>query len=681
MGLPDGEVHIATAVDIHLNPQSTEFFDGEKNEKVSNGGDENIGKVDLDDCDNRDGGSDEIDKREIDVDGEEEKEEALDDGEGLRSNGNGGDVEQTRVFPPNPQLPRPEAPPGVLIPNTEEAEKTELTPSIKRSNSTPETVYDAVHIPAIGKFFREKSNSLSAAFTRRLSLLTENDDDVVSEKQKSSNVTEFNLSGLKVTVKLKNENDESEQYKGRITFFSRSNCRDSTAVRSFFRDRKLRYVEINIDVYPTREEELIERSGSNAVPQIFFNEKLFGGLVALNSLRNCGLLDARMKELLCRKCPDDAPAPPVYGFDDPEDEKTDEMVAAVRVLRQRLPIQDRLMKMKIVKNCFSSSEMVEVLIQQFDCGRKKAVEMGKLLARRHFIHHVFGENEFEDGNHFYRFLEHEPFIPRCYNFRGTTNDLEPKSASAISLKLTKIMSAILESYASEDGCHLDYLGISNSEEFRRYVNLLQELQRVDISTLSVSERLAFFLNLHNAMVIHAVIRIGHPGSAVIDRRSFNSDFIYIIGGFPYSLTTIVNGILRNNRRPPYSFTKPFGSGDKRLELAFPQVNPLIHFGICNGSKSSPPVRFFTPQGIESELRFSAREFLQKDGIQVDLAKRTVHLTRIFKWYSVDFGQEKEILKWIIGYLDATKAGLLSHLLGDGGAVHIVYQNYDWSLNC
>nr|GFA09436.1 glutaredoxin-related protein [Tanacetum cinerariifolium] len=70
----------------------------------------------------------------------------------------------------------------------------------------------------------------------------------------------------------------------------------------------------------------------------------------------------------------------------------------------------------------------------------------------------FGENEFEDGNHFYRFLEHEPFIPR-------------------------------------------------------YVNLMHELQRVDIWTLSDSERLAFFLNLHNAMVIHAIISIGHPGDA------------------------------------------------------------------------------------------------------------------------------------------------------------------------
>ena len=49
-------------------------------------------------------------------------------------------------------------------------------------------------------------------------------------------------------------------------------------------------------------------------------------------------------------------------------------------------------------------------------------------------------------------------------------------------------------------------------------------------------------------------------------------------------------------------------------------------------------------------------------------------------FDVDFGQEREILKWIINYLDATKAGLLTHLLGDGGPINIVYHNYDWSVN-
>lgn len=77
-------------------------------------------------------------------------------------------------------------------------------------------------------------------------------------------------------------------------------------------------------------------------------------------------------------------------------------------------------------------------------------------------------NYFEDGNDVYRFLEHEQFVSKSFNFRGSIDDKEPESAAMIGEKLMKIMSAILESYASEDRCCLDYLAISNSEEFRRH---------------------------------------------------------------------------------------------------------------------------------------------------------------------------------------------------------------------
>ncbi|XP_057777775.1 uncharacterized protein LOC130996288 [Salvia miltiorrhiza] len=558
------------------------------------------------------------------------------------------------IIPPHSLLPKPEAPPGLL----------------ERSLSMPET-FDSP-ASAIGKFFREKSNSVSEAL-KRISSLTKDDDD------EDLLVKEFNLVGVKVVKTLK---QGMKEMKGRISFFSRSNCRDSTAVRSFLRERNLSYVEINIDVYPGRGKELRERTGGASVPQLFFNEKLIGGLVALNSLRNSGMLEAKMEEILGTKCPEDAPAPPVYGFDEEgEVVVMDEMAEIVKVVRQRVPIQDRITKMKFVKNCFSGAELVEELIHQLDCGRKKAIEIGKELARRHFIHHVFGNNEFEDGNHFYRFLEHEPFIPKCYNFRGVVNDSEPKDAAAVSRRLTCIMWAILESYASDDRLNLDYIGISNSEEFRRYVNVVEDLQRVDLLTLSHDEKLAFFLNLHNSMAVHAVIRIGDPGG-MLDRRPFFSDFMYVIGGHPYSLNSIRNGILRSNRRPPFSLIKPFSKGDKRLELSFAKVNRLIHFGMWNATRGSPSIRFFRWQGIESELKNAAREYLRReDGVQVDLGKRTVYLPRIMKWYSGDFGEEKEIPKWMINYLDASKAGLLSHLMSDGGSVNIAYQdNYDWSLN-
>jgi len=276
-----------------------------------------------------------------------------------------------QVIQPDIHLPKPEAPPGLSPSSTPSPQQNNDV--VTRSKSLPNS-FTVVDMPSIGKFIKDRSNGLSASISKRFSFFKSDDGDDYNMNHKvnsfDSGVTRFNISGLKVTVKLKKD-DEEEQIKGRISFFSRSNCRDCTAVRSFFRERGLKFVEINIDVYRQREKELIERTGNSQVPQIFFNEKLFGGLVALNSLRNSGGFEQRLKEMLAKKCSGNAPAPPVYGFDDHEEESTDEMVWIVKVLRQKLPIQDRLMKMKIVKNCFAGNEMVEVIIHHFDCGRKK----------------------------------------------------------------------------------------------------------------------------------------------------------------------------------------------------------------------------------------------------------------------------------------------------------------------
>ncbi|KAL4363614.1 hypothetical protein GQ457_04G010310 [Hibiscus cannabinus] len=585
----------------------------------------------------------------------------------VQINGGNGYNDYMPTIKAQAQFPKPQPPP--VEPNVERTQ----------SLSLPESM------PSIGKYIRDRSSTLSAAIVKRLSSLKEDGEEFFGKNDSLKfEVTEIQIPGVKVTVKLKSE-DDGFDLKGRITFFSRSNCRDCTAVRKLFREKRLPYVEINIDVFPKRAKELMERTGKSEVPQIFFNDKLLGGLVTLNSLRNSGELEKRMRELLSQKCPDAAPKIPVYGFDDDdqeeeeEEEEKDELLGIVKMLRQSLPIQDRLIKMKIVKNCFAGDDMLESIIHHLDCGRRKGVETAKQIARKHFIKHVFGENDFEEGKHFYRFLEHEQFITACFNFRTAVNDSEPKSPSFLADRLAKLMSAILEAYASDDRHHVDYYRIGKSEEFRRYLNLTRDLQRVDLQLLTPDEKLAFFLNLYNAMVIHAVVTIGHP-DGILNRRAFFSDFQYVIGGYPYSLSVIQNGILRNNRKSPYSLVRPFGKGDRRLQFAPAKVNPLIHFGLCNGTRSSPTVRFFTAQGVEAELRSAAREYFQNGAIEINLERRTVSLTRIIKWFSVDFGTEKDVVKWVMNYVDAAKAGLLMHLLADGGPVNMVYQDYDWAGN-
>ena len=94
---------------------------------------------------------------------------------------------------------------------------------------------------------------------------------------------------------------------------------------------------------------------------------------------------------------------------------------------------------------------------------------------------------------------------------------------------------------------MDYRGISGSAEFERYVKLTTELQRVDIAGSSREEKLSFFINIYNALVIHANIVRGPP-SNLWQRYKFFNTMQYIIGGQVYSLQDIENGVLRANRK-------------------------------------------------------------------------------------------------------------------------------------
>ncbi|URD83680.1 hypothetical protein MUK42_02758 [Musa troglodytarum] len=283
---------------------------------------------------------------------------------------------EERLLRPPSHLPQPEAPPGLTkVRSTgpdDERRPIDRSVSLKSTAAT-------IDVSTIGKYLRDRGNVFSAAITKRISTLKEPPHDG-GECDPAGSITEFHVSGLKVIVVHKGENVREEgetdgrEIKGRVSFFSRSGCRDCGAVRSFFRDRAIPYVEINVDVFQERDKELVERTGSPAVPAIFFNEKLLGGLVALNSLRNCGEFERRLREMAGGRCPEAAPPVPAYGFDDEEElrrERPDAMVAIVRVLRQRLPIQDRIIRMKLANNCFSGSDMVEVIISHLDCGRKK----------------------------------------------------------------------------------------------------------------------------------------------------------------------------------------------------------------------------------------------------------------------------------------------------------------------
>ena len=70
------------------------------------------------------------------------------------------------------------------------------------------------------------------------------------------------------------------------------------------------------------------------------------------------------------------------------------------------------------------------------------------------------------------------------------------------------------------------------------------------------------------------------------------------------------------------------------------------------------------------------------GVVVDIDRKVVTLSKIFKWYAPDFGSGKELLTWLQEYLPSTLAEDLQNLLDlDGpGSIKLKYHEYDWEPN-
>ncbi|KAL1309990.1 hypothetical protein HN51_052701 [Arachis hypogaea] len=469
--------------------------------------------------------------------------------------------------------------------------------------------------------------------------------------------------------------------KGRIILYSKLGCQESKEIRLFLRAKRLRFVEINLDVYPSREKELEKFSGSTSVPKVYFNEILIGGLSELKTLKESGNLDEKIDFLIGEAPLFEAPQPPLSGEDDDSSSGAiDELAVIVRKMKESIPVKDRFHKMRRFTNCFLGSEAVDFLSEDQYLERPEAVEFGRKLASKLFFYHVLDENIFEDGNHLYRFLDDDPIVAsQCHNIPKGITTVKPKPIAEIASRLRYLSYAMFEAYVFEDGRRVDYTSLHASEEFARYLRTVEELQRVEIWDMSREEKLAFFINLYNMMAIHAILVLGHASGAM-ERRKLFGEFKYVIGGSTYSLSAIQNGILRGNQRPPYNLKKPFGSKDRRLKVALPYPEPLIHFALVCGSRSGPALRCYSPGKIDEELTDAARNFLRSGGILIDLAAKDASANKILKWYSIDFGKsEVEVLKHVSNYLDPSNSEVLLDMLATS-EFKVTYQPYEWGLN-
>ncbi|GKU94621.1 hypothetical protein SLEP1_g8085 [Rubroshorea leprosula] len=171
--------------------------------------------------------------------------------------------------------------------------------------------------------------------------------------------------------------------------------------------------------------------------------------------------------------------------------------------------------------------------------------------------------------------------------------------------------------------------------------LICRLEEVDPRKLKHEEKLAFWINVHNALVMHAFLAYGIPRNNV-KRLVLLLKAAYNVGGHTISADTIQSSILGCRMSRPGQWLRillssrtKFRPGDERQAYATERPEPLLHFALCSGSQSDPAVRVYTPKRVFQELEAAKEEYIRATfGIRRD---QKILLPKIVESFAKDSG--------------------------------------------
>ena len=355
-------------------------------------------------------------------------------------------------------------------------------------------------------------------------------------------------------------------------------------------------------------------------------------------------------------------------------------------IRRGVEIRDRTHNLTNFHQCFVASEAGDFLIKHYNLqSREEAVQVGETLVKSGVMHHVRNEHHFGDKYLFFRLqVDTQPLV---------LNNSRPASEAAAGTGAQAILASCSARLSKLKAAHIDDAGLVNfrmmqaSQEFEDFHYATCELQNVKLERDlggSDAEKLSFFINLYNMMVVHAFATVGIPESS-LQRLAFFDHVQYSIGGALFSLNDVENGVLRRNRTPPYHLRLPFEQKDPRLALILEKDEPRIHFALNCGASSCPPVKTYSAAAIEEELSLAAAAFCEQDeNVLPDTreGKRCLKVSKIVYWYNSDFGKSgnevaRRFAAWALPGSDKKEA--LEELAG-AQPTRLKFFAYDWTAN-
>lgn len=197
--------------------------------------------------------------------------------------------------------------------------------------------------------------------------------------------------------------------------------------------------------------------------------------------------------------------------------------------------------------------------------------------------------------------------------------------------------------------------------------LVHRLEKVDPSGMKNDEKLAFWINIHNALVMHAYLAYGIPQTN-LKRGSLFAKAAYNVGGHIVTADAIQSSILGCRMQRPGQWIRTFFSPktkfkpkNDRQSYALDESEPLLHFALCAGSRSDPVVRVYTAKRVFQELDAAKEDYIQASiGIRKE---QKITVPKIVESFAKDLGLSlSEVVDMVQHYLpeSARKAMQRSH---------------------
>ena len=223
--------------------------------------------------------------------------------------------------------------------------------------------------------------------------------------------------------------------------------------------------------------------------------------------------------------------------------------------------------------------------------------------------------------------------------------------------------AILRTYVNAEG-EVDYSGLkANRSSLDAYVDSLARIspKSHEGRFASRAEKLAYWINAYNALVLRGVID-AYPVKSVKDIKYLSGFFNrtwHTVGGESYTLNNIEHDILR-------------------AEF----VEPRIHAAINCASVGCPRLeaRAFFSDDIDSRLEAAITTFLREERtVTIDIQNKTVKLSKILDWFESDF------VGWYKTKFSVDDPTILDYVAlyvkeGFKSSWKVKYHKYDWTLN-